>query len=221
MLTETGTTGSYAQPELPDILSGFEHINRYWDKRHLFHAVKILPGEYYVTLHDEGIITVLGSCVSACIRCRVTGVGGMNHFMLPEVGHTTDTVWTRCGNDAATRYGSYAMEHMINDILRYGGSWQDLEIKITGGGRILQNMITDIGKQNIDFVRQYIATEGLTISREDVGDIYPRKVQYFPKTGRLRIKKLRSLHNDTIIKREETYKHEIEDKPFDGGVELF
>lgn len=68
---------------LPRVLPGFEHINRYWDSVHQAAAAKLLPGEYYVTVEDEIIVTVLGSCVSACIRDPIRGIGGMNHFMLP------------------------------------------------------------------------------------------------------------------------------------------
>jgi len=68
----------------PPVLRGFEHVTRYWDRYTGQFAAKILPGEYYVTQHGELIVTVLGSCVSACIRCKATGFGGMNHFMLPE-----------------------------------------------------------------------------------------------------------------------------------------
>ena len=200
------------------ILPGFDHINRYWDKTNNSYAAKILPGEYYVTTAEELIVTVLGSCISACIRDRVLGIGGMNHFMLPQTDG--DGSWGGGSVNTATRYGNYAMEHMINDILKNGGKRENLEVKVCGGGKILQKM-TDIGMKNIAFVRTYLSMEGLDLVAEDVGDIYPRKVQYMPLTGKLRVKKLRSLHNDTIIKRESEYKHEIEDVPVAGDVELF
>ena len=199
-------------------LPGFDHINRYWDKTNNSYAAKILPGEYYVTTAEELIVTVLGSCISACIRDRVLGIGGMNHFMLPQTDG--DGSWGGGSVNTATRYGNYAMEHMINDILKNGGKRENLEVKVCGGGKILQKM-TDIGMKNIAFVRTYLSMEGLDLVAEDVGDIYPRKVQYMPLTGKLRVKKLRSLHNDTIIKRESEYKHEIEDVPVAGDVELF
>ena len=205
---------------LPDVLAGFEHINRYWDKYNNMHAVKILPGQYYVTRGPEMIVTVLGSCISACIRDNIAGIGGMNHFLLPR---SKDGIDHRRASDpdAATRYGNYAMEHMINDILTHGGKRRYFEVKICGGGRVLKNMQIDIGQKNIDFIKDYIWTEGLTIAAEDVGGIYPRKVQYVPSTGRMRIKKLRTLHNDTIIKREQKYVHDLEKLPMSGEVELF
>lgn len=201
-----------------DVLPGFEHINRYWDRLHKLQAAKVLPGEYYVTNKDEVITTVLGSCVSACIRDRLFGVGGMNHFMLPisdgQGWGDADLV------SSATRYGNYAMEHMINDILKHGGHRKNLEVKIFGGGQIIDSM-TSIGLNNIEFVREYIAAEGLMLVGEDVGDIFPRKVVYYPKSGRVRLKKLKHMHNETIVNREREYQHGLEDKPVEGSIELF
>ncbi|MDH5229117.1 MAG: chemoreceptor glutamine deamidase CheD [Gammaproteobacteria bacterium] len=199
------------------VLRGFEHITRYWDKDRDSVGAKILPGEYYVTITDEYITTVLGSCVSACIRDRVLGIGGMNHFMLPEGSGTTKN--TGASSDAE-RYGNYAMEHMINDILKNGARRENLEVKIFGGGKILRNM-SDIGLKNIEFVRHYIQTEGMNLISEDVGEEFPRKVVFFPATGKALVKRLRSLHNDTLIKRERSYLNDIQSKPIDGDIELF
>jgi len=200
-------------------IKGFENINRYWDRQHNIVAAKILPGEYYVTTQNEIITTVLGSCVSACIRDRLFGVGGMNHFMLPL---SNSDGWSGAGDlvSTATRYGNFAMEHMINDILSHGGHRKNLEVKVFGGGRIIAGM-TSIGDKNIAFVRDYLMQEKLKIIGEDLGDIYPRKVIYYPATGRVRMKKLQDLHNDTLMQREEAYRHDIEEKPVEGEIELF
>jgi chemotaxis protein CheD len=202
------------------VLKGFSHINRYWDPGQSVYAAKILPGEYYVTIHDEAVVTVLGSCVSACVRDRVFGVGGMNHFMLPSSGMQDGDSWQSSSLSASTRYGNFAMEHLINDILKNGGRRENLELKIFGGGRILQQM-TDIGRRNIAFVHDYITTEGLSLTAEDVGDIYPRKVYFFPTSGKVRVKKLRSLHNNTIADRENAYLVTLRTKPVEGEIELF
>lgn len=204
---------------LPRVLPGFEHINRYWDPVHRAYAAKLLPGEYYVTVEDEMIVTVLGSCVSACIRDPIRGIGGMNHFMLPA-GRCDDDRWQHGGMDAAARYGNYAMELLINTILKYGGHRAHLEVKIVGGGRILRQM-TDIGQRNIAFVREYLRTEGLQVLAEDVGDIHPRKVYYLPSLGKVRMQKLRALHNDTILHREKAYMHSLAQQPVHGDIELF
>jgi chemotaxis protein CheD len=202
--------------QLPKAFSGFKGINRYWDKGLDMPAAKILPGEYYVTSQDEVIVTVLGSCISACVRDRRYKIGGMNHFMLPMQSGVPDPKTA----DKSTRYGNYAMEHMINDILKNGGRRENLEVKIFGGGKILATM-TDIGQRNIDFVHDYIVTEGLDLLAEDIGDRFPRKVLYFPTTGKARVKRLKALHNNTIIEREISYMHDIETKPVEGEIELF
>lgn len=211
-------SGTAPKGRQPRPLAGFTDINRYWDKVHETYAAKILPGEYYVTLHGEMIVTVLGSCVSACVRDSVFGVGGMNHFMLPigTQGGSANQQW----NSAATRYGNFAMEALINDILKNGGRRENLEVKVFGGGKILEHM-TNIGNMNISFVRDFIKTESLNLLAEDLGDIYPRKVHYFPQTGKVMMKKLRSMHNSTIIERETSYMDSLETQPIEGEIDLF
>ena len=203
---------------MPLALPGFEHIKRGWHDAYEAYAARLMPGEYYVTSHDEGVYTTLGSCIAACIRDRVTGIGGMNHFMLPASGETSG--WQAAGLSVINRYGNFAMEHLINDILKNGGRRENLEVKVFGGGRIIANM-TDVGKRNIAFVHDYIETEGLKITSEDVGDVYPRMVVYFPATGKVRVKRLRSLHNNSIIEQEFSYLNSIEAKPVSGDIELF
>jgi chemotaxis protein CheD len=205
---------------LPRPLDGFEKINRYWDTGREMSAAKILPGEYYVTSGREMITTVLGSCVSACVRDRVFGIGGMNHFMLPI--SSDGKGWNGADDlvSTATRYGNYAMEHMINDILKNGGHKRHLEAKIFGGGRIVENL-SDVGRRNIDFVRCYLETEGIALLSESVGDIYPRKVVYIPATGKAYVKRIKHLHNDTVIVREDAYRSAIIRQPVAGEIELF
>ncbi len=207
-----------AVPHPPLALPGFEHVRRSWNNTYETYAARILPGEYYVTKSDEGVYTTLGSCISACIRDKVSCVGGMNHFMLPASADADN--WKSNGLSAATRYGNFAMEHLINDILKNGGRRENLEVKLFGGGRILQNM-TDVGMNNIIFARDYLKTEGLKVSVEDVGDIFPRMVVYFPATGKVRVKRLRSLHNNTIVEEEIRYLKTVESKPVSGDIELF
>ncbi|MFA6313789.1 MAG: chemoreceptor glutamine deamidase CheD [Sterolibacterium sp.] len=208
------------RPAPPPLLPGFEHVRRSWNVTYGAYAARILPGAYYVTRSDEGVYTTLGSCISACIRDRVSGVGGMNHFMLPASGRDEPANWAATGLGAATRYGNYAMEHLINVILRNGGVRKNLEVKIFGGGRILENM-TDVGDRNITFVRDYLKTESLSIVAEDVGDVFPRMVVYFPASGKARVKRLRSLHNNVIANQEKAYIEVISDKPVAGEIELF
>jgi len=203
---------------LPTPIQGFEHVNRYWDRRLNVASAKILPGEFYVSTQGEMIATVLGSCISACIRDRVIGVGGMNHFMLPVSGDHSS--WNVNDLDESTRYGNWAMEYLINAILKVGGKKKNLEVKLFGGGQVLANM-TNIGERNIEFATSYLVREGLNVIAQDVGGTYPRKVLYFSDTGAVKMRKIKQRHNDTVEKREEKYRKAIIQKPSSGDVELF
>jgi chemotaxis protein CheD len=208
-------------PTPPRAMRGFAEINRYWDRQRECYSAKILPGEYYVTTNDEIITTVLGSCVSACIRDPQMRIGGMNHFMLPA-SKEQYKVLRATSDSEATRYGNFAMEKLINDLLKNGGRREYLEIKLFGGGKVLQHMHeADVGNRNIAFVRDYLQTEGFKVVAEDLGDIYPRKVIYYPMTGRVQVKKLRNIHNDTIIKRESGYQQQLQKDSVAGDIELF
>ncbi|MFL0809572.1 MAG: chemoreceptor glutamine deamidase CheD [Agarilytica sp.] len=181
-------------------------------------TAKILPGECYVSKTGEMIVTVLGSCIAACIRDTRLGVGGMNHFMLPvQQNHSGRSAIT-----AELAYGNWAMEFLVNEILKLGGKKSSLEIKIFGGGKVLSSISNiDIGARNIDFVKQFIANEGMSILAEDVGSNCPRKVLYFPDTGSVKLKRLRTTANNTIQKRELEYFETMKKKPDQGEVELF
>ncbi len=215
-----GTRDGSGADRMPKCLPGFENINRYWDEKHSIYAAKILPGEFYVTTHGELIATVLGSCVTACIRDPAIGIGGINHFMLPYFKNSQGSNWEHTPVSLETRYGNIAMEKLINAILKVGGKRENLEIKLFGGGRVL-DMQTDIGEKNIEFVRQYLMKEKLNAIAEDVGGRHPRKIQYFPYTGRVRVKKLNNLHNNTLIERENVYLARLKQSELKGKVELF
>ncbi len=207
------------RPPPPPSFPGFEHINRHWYGAHKVFCAKVLPGDYYITNQDEAIYTVLGSCISACIRDVELGIGGINHFMLP-IHYHDKAAWKSGLVSSATRYGNYAMEHLINDIISHGGSKRNLEVKVFGGGRMLAKM-GDIGAENIRFVRAYLREEGLKVAGHHVGGNAPRKIYYFPQTGRVLMKTLRSMHTDKISQREASYMHSIDEQPVSGEVDLF
>jgi chemotaxis protein CheD len=190
----------------------------YYDRTFDCDAAKISPGEYYYTDKNMLIVTVLGSCVSACIRDKVTGIGGMNHFMLPD-GAKSDK-----DNPVSEsmRYGTYAMEVLINQLLRNGARRENLEAKIFGGGNVLRSFTTNnVGDRNAAFVKKYLKEEGIKVTGEDLLDIYPRKVYYFPKTGKVLVKKLKQLNNYTLVKREEAYSSKLKTNDVGGEVDLF
>lgn len=189
----------------------------YFDKHFEIEAAKILPGEYYVTTRDMLIVTVLGSCVSACIRDRVSGIGGMNHFMLPDSQPDGDSPLSQ-----SARYGAYAMEVLINQLLKNGARRQNLEAKVFGGGNVLRGFtVSNVGQRNASFVRQFLSIENIPILCEDLLDIYPRKVYFFARTGRVLVKKLKTVHNNTIVQRERDYSTRINYGGAEGQVELF
>ncbi|PWK81086.1 chemoreceptor glutamine deamidase CheD [Fulvimonas soli] len=204
------------------VLPGFEHLRRFWDSTHNCPTVKVLPGEFYVSGHEEVVSTVLGSCVSACIYDPRRRLGGMNHFMLPAPsgeGARERDDWT-CTVGRAARYGNDAMEQLINAILKAGGQRADLEVKIFGGGRVLAQM-TDVGRRNIEFVQHYIETERLKLVAADVGDVYPRQVQFFPASGKVRVRQLKRAADAGVVAEEKQYLKRLANDPIKGEVELF
>ena len=202
------------QPADDDVLS--EHIatNRYFDRVLGVQAVKVLPGEYFVTTSDMVLVTVLGSCVSACLRDRDKGIGGMNHFMLPEGG----------GDQVAgsARYGGFAMEVLVNHLLKLGARRSSLEAKVFGGGAVMSSLTqSQVGERNAQFVLDYLKTEGIPIVARDLLDIYPRKLYYFAYSGRVLMKKLIHVANDTLARREREYAQRLRGTEIAGDVELF
>lgn len=193
----------------------FAHVRRAFDAK-LGHVVaKILPGEYYATSEDEYIVTTLGSCVSACLWHPASGIGGMNHFMLPDAGSAR----IDDGPSDAARYGSFAMEHLINAILATGLKREDLSAKIVGGGHVLP-IASDIGARNIEFVRTYLANEGIAIVSENVGGHCGRQVRFRPATGTAQVRPLASTRQD-IVEVEARYRRTLAQEPAQGEIELF
>jgi chemotaxis protein CheD len=207
------SSGTAHDKDFEEILSP----NLYFDKFFEIDAVKILPGEYYVTTRDMALVTVLGSCVAACIYDRTLGIGGMNHFMLPDEKRRNIDILS-----SSARYGTYAMEIMINELLKMGAKRSNLEAKVFGGGSVLRGFtVNKVGQNNATFVIDYLQKEGIRLVAQDLLDIYPRKVYYFPRSCRVLVKQLRDVHNDTIIEREQDYSARLKVADVQGDVELF
>jgi chemotaxis protein CheD len=180
-------------------------------------GVKVLPGEFFVSGEDIVITTVLGSCVAACIWDRCARIGGMNHFMLPgdEGGRDADP------GGLAGRYGVFAMEQLINALIKRGGRKANFEAKIFGGGQVLRNMTTiNIGERNAQFVERFLRAEGIRIGARDLLDVHPRRVAFFPATGRALCKKLAQA-DAALVAAEQQYNARLAAARVGGDVELF
>ena len=174
-------------------------------------AVKILPGEYFVYREDILIMTTLGSCIAACLWDREAHVGGMNHFMLPE------------GDSDTGRYGSYAMELLINEMMKLGATRATMEAKVFGGGQVIDGMTTmNIGERNTNFVIEYLKTERIPIMAKDVQGPYPRKVCFLPASGKAMVKRLAAANKESLAAQDRAAAQKAAPVAHAGGsVDLF
>jgi len=186
----------------------------FYDAHFKTEAVKILPGEYFVYNEDVLIMTTLGSCIAACLWDRNARVGGMNHFMLPDVGG---------GGADSGRYGSYAMELLINEMLKRGASRMTLEAKVFGGGAVISGMSSiNVGERNTAFVMDYLKTERIPVVSKDVLEIYPRKVCFFPASGKAMVKRLAPTNADALVAQDRAAAQRAVPQSTGGGsVDLF
>lgn len=176
-------------------------------------VVKLLPADYYIGDDDVSIVTVLGSCVAACIRDAQSGLGGMNHFMLPDGA---------ADGSSGARYGSFSMELLINGLLKRGARRERLEAKVFGGGNVLKGFTSNpVGTRNSEFVLEYLKIEGIPIVAQDLLGIHPRKVCYFPGTGSALVKRLPHAHDDEVARDESAFQRTLAKKLPSGGIELF
>ena len=190
---------------------------RYFDRDFKVEAVKILPGQYYAASGDGAITTVLGSCVSTCLWDPLRRVGGMNHFMLPGDGEAAASPAA-----PSARFGVYAMEVLINEMLHLGADRRRMVAKVFGGGRMLQGFGSlDVGAKNCQFVLEFLATEGVPVVARDLLDVYARKLLFFPETGKVQLKKLHILPNDTVQRREREYMSRLGDRAGGGEFDNF
>jgi chemotaxis protein CheD len=198
-------------------IDGFA-TNNYFDPSLKRPAVKLLPGEYHVTNQDMVQVTVLGSCVAACIRDKTNGIGGMNHFMLPDAGTGDSDRFGTIG-----RYGVHAMELLINGLLKLGAKRSNLEAKVFGGGNVMKSLnSSNVGSKNAKFVLEFLHNEDIGVVAQDLEDIYPRKVYFIPREGKVLVKRLLNMHNNKIYEREADYTNKLKQAVGSSGdVELF
>ena len=190
-----------------------DDVMRYRDPQFKVPAAKLLPTQYLVVDDGTALVTVLGSCIAACVRDPLLQLGGMNHFMLPE---------GNVGDGAPARYGSYAMEMLINELLKRGASRRRLEAKVFGGANVLKGFTSNpVGTRNAEFVLAYLDAEQIPVVAEDLRGIHPRKVWFFPETGKVMVNRLPHAHEAEVVAAETAVRARLSKTPVSGGVELF
>jgi chemotaxis protein CheD len=212
---ESGRTESLPAPRLSGAVGEARIV--YFERDFDRNAVKLLPGEFFVSGDDIVLSTVLGSCVAACMWDRNAKVGGMNHFMLPgEVGRAeADPV------GLAGRYGVFAMEQLINELIKRGARKANLEAKLFGGGAVLKNFTAlNVGERNAEFVLDFLRTEGIRVASQDLLDVFPRRVAFFPVSGRALCRRLPQA-GAAVASAEQQYKARLNTAKVGGDVELF
>ena len=192
------------------------HVGAYYHPHFDAHLVKVMLGQHKISGRvDEMLVTTLGSCIAACIRDPVAGIGGMNHFLLPEIPEgSSDSV------NVAARYGGAAMELLINQLLGAGARRNRLEVKVFGGAKVIESTL-DVGAKNADFVLAYIRNEGLHLVGQDLGGSMARRIHYFPATGRVLRRVLRPEAMSETVSQELNFMSTLRQKPIEGDVELF
>jgi chemotaxis protein CheD len=189
---------------------------RIYDAQSQAWMVKVFPGEFYMTNKpDEMLVTVLGSCVSACIRDPIAKIGGMNHFMLP---HHKSGSW---GDDLrSARFGNFAMEKLLNELLKAGADRKRVEIKVFGGGNVTDTT-NAVGSDNAAFVLRYLEAEGFRCAAQDLGGSLPRRIHYYPATGRVVRKLLGVSDTHTVSREERDYGSRLLATKTTGEIQLF
>lgn len=181
------------------------------DRHFAIDAVRVLPGEYFVSADDMAITTTLGSCVAVCLWDSVRRAGGMNHIVLPGDA-------ARGVDGSAGRYGSFAMELLINALLGAGAERHRLQAKVFGGGAVLRAMQgNDVGERNARFALDYLATERIEVVGRDVLGEHPRKLAFWPTSGRAMVKKLPLASVRAVVEREAA----LSVPPPSGSIDLF
>jgi len=190
---------------------------RYFDREMQVDSVKILPGQYYAAGGKGSICTVLGSCVSTCLWDPVARIGGMNHFMLPGEPGATASPW-----GVSARFGVYAMDVLINEMVHLGADRRRLVAKVFGGAQVLQGFDTlDVGAMNSEFVLNFLAEEGIELAAQDLLGTSPRKLHFFPATGKVQMKRLHLQPDDAVQRQEREYLARLADGLEAGEVEIF
>lgn len=190
-------------------------IRRYFDARLNAWIANVPQGHFVLGEGDDLVLsTVLGSCVAACVHDPELRIGGMNHFLLPDVEAGSQSA----DSSLALRYGSNSMEVLINDLLRRGGRRERMVFKLFGGAAVVRNL-SNIGERNAEFAINYVKTEGFRLQSHDLRGERARRVQFWPASGWARVLYLSPAENNEVSRREAAA---ASVKPAGAGeVELF
>jgi chemotaxis protein CheD len=191
---------------------------RYFDREFRVDSVKVLPGQYYAAKGEGSISTLLGSCVSSCLWDPLERIGGLNHFMLPgdSAQQQPASPWA-----VSARFGVYAMEVLINDMLHLGADRRRLVAKVFGGAQVLQGFDKlDVGSMNARFVLEFLREEGIPVVAQDLLGVSPRKVHFFPATGKVQVKRLHLQPDDIVARQEREYLSRLK-RASSGDIEIF
>ncbi|EOC99260.1 hypothetical protein [Caldisalinibacter kiritimatiensis] len=194
-------------------------MNKRYNKKLKRDVYEIFAGEYFVTDKRYVVLkTLLGSCVSVCLKDEVTGIAGMNHFMLPASKRIENII---INEDA--KYGINAMELLINTMIKKGAKRPYLKAKVFGGGKVLEQELSNVANSNIEFVKVYLNMEQIPVITSDLGDNYGRKIFFFPDTFTVYLKKIKisKMSTSTIAKEKEMYTRIKQKSKQEGELTLF
>jgi chemotaxis protein CheD len=178
----------------------------------------IMPGDYFVSWAPAEIATLLGSCVSACVWDSHRKIGGLNHFMLPD---SPSEARTLADKTKSLRYGLYAMECLINDLLTMGAKREHLSAKVFGGANItgvLNNQ--HVGRRNAEFVIEFLRKDKIKVVASDLGGPHSRRIRFNTQTSAVRVERVASA-NSAALQQEKRYSEKINKDPVNGDIVFF
>lgn len=181
-------------------------MKRFFSERLRRPVVMVLPGEYYASRTGEVLYTVVGSCIAACIFDPERHLGGINHFLLPGVVLPEEVQHSELG-----RYGMFAMELLIGDLLTLGAKRETLTAKLFGGANLLgfRKGDGDVAGANVRFARKYLELEGIPVLKEDLGGRAGRKILFFSGSERVLLKRYIPGPSDPFRQQEEAYRNRV------------
>lgn len=199
-----------------EMASQFSNIEQSWDHNLERNVWTIHPGDYCIINNNDVLCTVLGTCIAVTILDVKNHITGMNHFLLPD-----DNGKANSKDSYSARYGCWAMEHLINDMIKYGAERKHMEFKYFGASRLLKMKSVDVAGKNIAFIENFMKEEGIRVRSKDVGGSSPRKIFIFPDTGKVLVKKLSANKSKDLEKEEKTYFDSINENHEEGDVDIF